>query len=492
MTRLSMMTRCVVVCALLPAALMSSRSLAATPGFFALGDLLEAGNGSQALAVSPDGRTVVGSFVDPLGLIAFRWSQSAGLQTVGRIPGGLPPYSEATGVSADGTTVIGVSTAPGTFTAAFKWTLDQGITQLPTLRSSFSPLSFPGGVSADGSVIVGVCSTDQGQRAVRWSDSAGVVNLGLWARMSETQSAGISFDGNCIVGSGRENATVQGFRWRRDSGYRQISDFPGGDLTRLEARTTNQDGSVIVGYGVNANGYEAFVWTEREGLTGLGDLPGGPFESYARAVTPDGSVVVGFGSTVNGYEAFYWTADKRMRRLDAALNEAGVSTAGYRLLRAQGVSADGTIVVGSASVLATGKTIAFVATLPRPAPNADWNRSGVFSTQDIFDYLASWFTGAADFNRDGATDVSDIFDFLSAWFASPALSSGAIEPVLGGSGAPGSDDSSPPSDLSLLDPAFQDPISEDQAKIDRAATLLRGITTLNADELSTLRAITKH
>lgn len=56
---------------------------------------------------------------------------------------------------------------------------------------------------------------------------------------------------------------------------------------------------------------------------------------------------------------------------------------------------------------------------PPAACAADFNGSGDINVQDIFDYLAAWFTStpAADVNGDGATNVQDIFAFLSRWFA---------------------------------------------------------------------------
>jgi hypothetical protein len=53
-------------------------------------------------------------------------------------------------------------------------------------------------------------------------------------------------------------------------------------------------------------------------------------------------------------------------------------------------------------------------TVPCPA---DWNHSGQVTVQDIFDFLASYFSGAGDFNNSGSTTVQDIFDFLAAYFA---------------------------------------------------------------------------
>lgn len=56
--------------------------------------------------------------------------------------------------------------------------------------------------------------------------------------------------------------------------------------------------------------------------------------------------------------------------------------------------------------------------VPRPCP-ADFDRNGLITLQDIFDYLTAWFanTPAADFNTIGGTTLEDLFDFLSAWFA---------------------------------------------------------------------------
>ena len=52
-----------------------------------------------------------------------------------------------------------------------------------------------------------------------------------------------------------------------------------------------------------------------------------------------------------------------------------------------------------------------------PCP-ADFNGMGGLTVQDIFDFLAAWFSGnpSADFNHVNGITVQDIFDFLAAWF----------------------------------------------------------------------------
>ncbi len=67
-----------------------------------------------------------------------------------------------------------------------------------------------------------------------------------------------------------------------------------------------------------------------------------------------------------------------------------------------------------------GNILKFVSTHAGTIPlaNPDYNRNGVLSTTDIFDFLTDWFASGAraDFNRDGTLSVQDIFDFLASWF----------------------------------------------------------------------------
>jgi hypothetical protein len=54
-----------------------------------------------------------------------------------------------------------------------------------------------------------------------------------------------------------------------------------------------------------------------------------------------------------------------------------------------------------------------------PCCFADFNNDGSLSVQDIFDFLAMYFSGdpATDFNASGVVSVQDIFDFLAAYFS---------------------------------------------------------------------------
>jgi hypothetical protein len=54
-----------------------------------------------------------------------------------------------------------------------------------------------------------------------------------------------------------------------------------------------------------------------------------------------------------------------------------------------------------------------------PCCKADFNHAGGTTVQDIFDFLAAYFSGSplADINGGGGVTVQDIFDFLAAYFA---------------------------------------------------------------------------
>ena len=86
---------------------------------------------------------------------AFRWTESAGMQGLGHLPGDT--QSQANDVSADGSIVIGLSYVSYSQPHAFRWTDGAGMVGLGTLPG-FSH-SDARGISADGLVIVGGSST---------------------------------------------------------------------------------------------------------------------------------------------------------------------------------------------------------------------------------------------------------------------------------------------------------------------------------------------
>jgi probable HAF family extracellular repeat protein len=117
----------------------------------------------------------------------------------------------------------------------------------------------------------------------------------------------------------------------------QAAFFQGlGDHSR--SKDISLDGSTVVGLRVFGS-TEAFLWTEEHGMVGLGDLSGGDFYSNAEGVSADGSIVVGFSRSGSGREACLWTQYDGMVGL-------GDLPGGVFDSVAFGISADRSTVVG--------------------------------------------------------------------------------------------------------------------------------------------------
>jgi probable HAF family extracellular repeat protein len=264
-------------------------------------------------------------------------------------------WGYATGVSADGSVVVGVAYYAAGYGRAFRWTAARGMQDLGTLGGSWS---VAWGVSADGSVVVGVAENAAGQpRAFRWTAARGMqdlgtlggygARLGAFPPMAPWWSAGLerrravaclSLDGGGWDGRPRHAGRQweRGFwrfrRWlrggrlgsqRRRAGSCLSLDGGGGmqDLGTLGgdesgAFGVSADGSVVVGVAENAAGQtRAFRWTAADGMQDLGTLGGS--ESEAWGVSADGSVVVGWAENAAGIpRAFRWTAAGGMEDLN--------------------------------------------------------------------------------------------------------------------------------------------------------------------------------
>jgi probable HAF family extracellular repeat protein len=124
---------------------------------------LTTGNESIALNISADGSTIVGEARDASGFWrAFRWTASTGMQDIGTLGG---PESVAYSVNKDGTVIVGTSLTSGSTGSnhAFRWTATTGMQDLRSLlqaagvhtADNWVSVDTASGVSADGTVIVG-------------------------------------------------------------------------------------------------------------------------------------------------------------------------------------------------------------------------------------------------------------------------------------------------------------------------------------------------
>jgi probable HAF family extracellular repeat protein len=178
--------------------------------------------GSEAWGVSADGSVVVGRASNAERQSrAFRWTAAGGMQDLGTLPGG--GESEAWGVSADGRVVVGMAyTAAGRWRRAFRWTAAGGMEDLGTLGGVES---WAFGISADGRVVVGKAQNAAWQyRAFRWTEAGGMEDLNITYASLLTdgsylwRATAISPDGRYIVGLGSRGAFLldTGFPLRGD------------------------------------------------------------------------------------------------------------------------------------------------------------------------------------------------------------------------------------------------------------------------------------
>jgi uncharacterized membrane protein len=253
------------------------------------------GGGSSASDVSADGSVVVGQW----GSQAFRWTQNTGLVGLGDFPGGLF-YSIANAVSADGSVIVGrgareVCTRIGCRNSfpAFRWTQTSGLMVIGIGAAM--------DISSDGTVVVGGSS-----QAARWTEEGGGVSLGdLPGGALNSFAWGVSADGSVIVGQGNSSAGPEAFRWTESSGMIGLGIPTGFDFSR--AHDVSADGSVVVGslgIGVNTDG-SPFIWDAAHGIRKLQDVLTNEFGlaaslsgwtlNYASAVSADGQFIVGGG-----------------------------------------------------------------------------------------------------------------------------------------------------------------------------------------------------
>lgn len=138
----------------------------AAAGMVGLGSLEGGSSYSFASAVSDDGSVVVGCSDSSNGVQAFRWTAGGGMVGLGNLPSG-DFYSWANDVSADGSVVVGRSkTDVGN--EAFIWDAANGMRHLQDLLEA-SGLDLTGwvletatGVSADGCTVVGKGTNPEG------------------------------------------------------------------------------------------------------------------------------------------------------------------------------------------------------------------------------------------------------------------------------------------------------------------------------------------
>ncbi len=283
-------------------------------------------------------------------------------------------FNGASGISSDGSVVVGTSSSPFTSGSGWMWTQGGGYQAIPLpVGTTDFGQAITGimvrGVSGDGTVVVGVTSASVAG-AFRWTQAGGYENIGMPSGNAPnglpwtfSTAAAASFDGSAVAVtvSGSSTATTQrAARWTAAGGFEIIA--PTGAYTRTNALKISSDGFMIGGDMLGPGGaQEAFRWTSVGGVQPLGYVPNGQW-SFMTGMSADGSRIVGNSGRdgVGSFQVgFLWTETEGMRTLADVVAAAGVSLNGLTLTRANNISGDGNVIVGNA-VNASSQTVPFL------------------------------------------------------------------------------------------------------------------------------------
>lgn len=325
---------------------------------------------SKVTGLSADGRTASGWSADFLysHQPGFTWSANGGLSNFGGLPG-MPSQTYTSGISGDGGTVVGGSNQPpNTIERAFRYDYSSGLHLLGSVGNY--AVSEAHGVNNDGSVIVGNAhdSADFSSSAWRWTESGGMQSLG-YTRPGHfySDATAISRDGSTIVGYSFGGSTHDTFVWTAATGMSVLQGLNGASAS---AFGVNKSGSIIVGQTDIIGGAtqsHAAMWINSS-ILDLG-LNADMRRANAQGVSDDGSVVVGVARILAAPvdRATIWTASTGLVWLDSYVAAQGITVpSGWTFGNATAVSADGRTIAGSGS-FGNGHMTGFVVTIPSPA-----------------------------------------------------------------------------------------------------------------------------
>lgn len=200
---------------------------------------------------------------------------------------------------------------------------------------------------------------------------------------------------------------VHAFRWSPASGMRDLGVIFG---ESSQAFGLNELGAVAGISTASADESVPFLFADEPAMESLGSLGGGWGVGLD---LNDSLVVVGTASTIERREhALLWRPEVGL----VDLNQMLAVGSGWELTSAD-VIADTGDIYGRGSFRGVPQAFRLGLTLEPWCP-VDIDRSGIVSSNDIFEFLALYFAGdpRADFNRSGAADAGDLFSFLNAFF----------------------------------------------------------------------------
>lgn len=264
--------------------------------------------GSSLSDMSDDGTICVGTmFTQQLGSVPVRWNSLGEYQRLD-LPAPAFAYGYANGVSADGQTVVGTYW-PSSQPLAYRWTQSSGMQFIGVLPGETQ--SFARAISGDGTVVGG----SSGNAAYVWTSAAGMTDLGTYSGRPSAGVSALSFDGRVAVGTaGSTNGTAIALMWRDGQLQPPLVTLTG--ATTSYGSGVNRDGSVAVGWYEVDGTSRAFVWTAGQGSIDLTayalsvgvDLQGNVLQK-AWSISSDGSTIVGWYIRPTGQGAAFILRD---------------------------------------------------------------------------------------------------------------------------------------------------------------------------------------
>lgn len=308
-----------------------------------------------AYDASADGSVVVGQGSSSSGIGGYIWTEAAGIVAI-------PGTPRAQAVSEDGTVVGG--TLGSSASGAYVWTASGGVTAVPFLPGYSR--GFIGDLSGDGTTVVGV-NTAPGLAAgpmFHWTATGGLTDLGFLPGDDQGFARGTNFDGSVVVGSTRSSGTSEeAFVWTTDGGMMSLGFLPGGDFSLATA--VSADGSLIVGRARRADGTFAGVkWVN-------GIIEEIPSFLSATDVSDDGTRIVGRGLFKGQTKQAIWEIDAGTRAIEDVLTDLEIDYTGYRIGTVTSVSADGTTITGDShneTLNAPASYVIRLESIPIPVP----------------------------------------------------------------------------------------------------------------------------
>lgn len=285
-----------------------------TSGVTALG-------GQSAVAISRDGKRVVGNTLDAGGLEnAAIWAGGKDWRVLGSFTPNARPcdalLSGAYGASDDGKVIVGLGWDGCKYAHAFRWEESTGMVDLGSLVPSQSTRA--NNVSGDGRVVVGWQEDETGRRVgAKWVD--GVEERIQGPNGGVGEAFGANRDGSLIVGGTCDASALvpSAWTWTTAEGVRCFPVERPRDLPRLPylalMMTTSDDGRVIGGafsFGLDS---EALVWFDGEAFFlkdylrahGVPDaFEGWVNTGFVRGITADGRTLVGYGAGPTGFQGY--------------------------------------------------------------------------------------------------------------------------------------------------------------------------------------------